>query len=1253
MTRRSADSAVGILTPTQLEALRSEIGQFSSKTCERGSRYTAAGRVGERSVDGSCITATVRGSEWYQTSWEWMGDTWEPDCTCPVAPDCKHAYALACCILADNRLGAAVADHSKTRPPPPPTLVQRASVLDKLRSARDPWNRQQHAEVLLQRAVAGGLRLYMSPFDKIFEEPDPDLLCWRLAQAVLQRLGADYLPAALEPYRDRPDLTARYAQQARAALAQELVQWAEQQRQTTPRQLRFVFGLHGSSAADAYVTVEARLTTPRMTDEPRTLSQLGQLRNELRRTPGLLSPDQAALLEWYVTSNAGGSTDVYYPDSATYGTVRRLNGTALRMFLARVADAGLASWATDIAPNIAVRAGTTPGGLVRLCAAPARLLPACTSRDDALWVDLLFHWPDGRQRRLDAVVYLRGDTESSQTHPSLVLADGEFSLLIEEPPLAVLERFRAAGGLPLPPEERGALVSLLAAHFPHLQDTLAAHTKFHPVQAVIALDLRNEDWLQLRVFAQTGTDGWHPGQPVQDETVVFEYVPQRRWVRPAAARPEEIGAQAFEDIAAATATEAEASPATRDASVDDGSPSDVWMEAPDLQAVEPALQWLAATGAESGAKNRPGGRQPPWADRAVGWWMQASPKRMHAFADLWEQRPAGVLFFGTERVRRLLRGEERVTPILRVEASGVDWFSVSAEWEAEGLQLTDADLGKLRAATTRFVKLSSGWVRRDVAALHDETAEVLADLGIEAGAGEQRLSVWQLASARPESLAALARFGADATTLRAAKALRKRVASFTGLPHVPPPAGCTAELRPYQQLGLDFLAYTASLGIGAVLADDMGLGKTIEALAWLLHLRDHEPDGGPSLVVCPASVVYNWQRELERFAPGLRVLLLTRGETRHRLRHEIPLHDVIVTNYALLRRDLDAWRDVDLRALVLDEAQNIKNPDAAVTRAASALRARHRLALTGTPLENRALDLWSILHVVNPGYLGGRARFESRFDRLDAPPHVRTLLAAKLRPVLLRRTKKEVAPELPERIEERLDCELTKGQRQLYLAELRRSRALIEQLSSAPGGITQNKIHVLAALTRLRQICCHPALAGGKATLGSGKFDALFELLVPLLAEGHKVLLFSQFVECLKRLQTEMRTQGIPYHMLTGQTVKRQQVVDAFQNDPQACVFLISLKAGGTGLNLTAASYVVLFDPWWNPAVEAQAIDRTHRIGQDHTVIAYRMLATGTIEEKIWELQQGKAALARDILGEGGFARALTRNDLDFLLAET
>ncbi|HEV7735595.1 MAG TPA: DEAD/DEAH box helicase, partial [Candidatus Binatia bacterium] len=479
---------------------------------------------------------------------------------------------------------------------------------------------------------------------------------------------------------------------------------------------------------------------------------------------------------------------------------------------------------------------------------------------------------------------------------------------------------------------------------------------------------------------------------------------------------------------------------------------------------------------------------------------------------------------------------------------------------------------------------------------------------------------------------------------------RLRVASFEGLPKVPLPAGLHATLRPYQHEGLDFLVWTSGLGLGAILADDMGLGKTVQALAWLAHLQAENPGGGPSLVVCPASVVHNWRREAERFTPGLRVLVLERGTGRHASREAAAEYDLLITNYALLRQDVEAWKTLPLRALILDEAQNVKNPDAAVTRAAQALTARHRIALTGTPLENRALDLWSIMSVINPGYLGSRIFFTGRYDRADAPPHVRTLLAARLRPVLLRRLKRDVARDLPDRIEERRDCELTTGQRKLYLAELAKSRTLVASLADDDPTLRRHRIDILAALTRLRQICCHPALAGGAASIGSGKFDALLEILEPLLAEGHKVLVFSQFVECLKLIATTLVERDIPYHMLTGGTVKRDAVVSAFTTDERPSVFLISLKAGGTGLNLTAASYVVLFDPWWNPAVEAQAIDRTHRIGQDRTVIAFRLIARGTIEEKIFELQQRKAALVRDVLGEGGFGRALTRDDLSFLL---
>jgi SNF2 family DNA or RNA helicase len=599
----------------------------------------------------------------------------------------------------------------------------------------------------------------------------------------------------------------------------------------------------------------------------------------------------------------------------------------------------------------------------------------------------------------------------------------------------------------------------------------------------------------------------------------------------------------------------------------------------------------------------------------------------------------------------MLAAPQRVAPRLRIQPSGVDWFSVSAEWEAEGLSLTDEELAKLRSSSSRFVKLPSGWARRDRAEALDSAAEALAEIGIEPGVESQRVSLWQLAHARPEAIAALEGFVESDEALRGIHELRERVAAFAGLPRVALPRGVEAELRPYQHEGLDFLAHTASLGLGAVLADDMGLGKTVQALAWLVWLGEREPKGGPSLVVCPASVLHNWERESRRFTPGLRVLLLSAGSGRHALRREIARHDLVVTNYALMRRDLDELAKLEWRAVILDEAQNVKNPDAAVSRAARTLRARHRLALTGTPLENRALDLWSIMAFVNPGYLGTRASFERRFDRPDAPAHARRLLSAKLRPVLLRRLKHQVAPELPPRIEERRDCEMTSGQRKLYLAELATARSAMTQFAAA-GGIERNKISILAVLTRLRQVCCHPALIGGRPDVGSGKFEALFELLEPLLAEGHKVLVFSQFVECLKLISAEMRERGIAQHMLTGQTTKRAEVVAAFESAPEPCAFLISLRAGGTGLNLTAANYVVLFDPWWNPAVEAQAIDRTHRIGQDRTVIAYRMLTEGSIEERIWDLQQRKAALVSDVLGEDGFAKSLTRDDLEFLLAE-
>jgi SNF2 family DNA or RNA helicase len=371
------------------------------------------------------------------------------------------------------------------------------------------------------------------------------------------------------------------------------------------------------------------------------------------------------------------------------------------------------------------------------------------------------------------------------------------------------------------------------------------------------------------------------------------------------------------------------------------------------------------------------------------------------------------------------------------------------------------------------------------------------------------------------------------------------------------------------------------------------------------------------------------------------------------LRKQIPAYDLIVTNYSLLRRDLEALQKFAFRAVILDEAQFIKNPDAQITHSVKQLRAEQHLALTGTPLENRLLDLWSIVDFVQPAYLGNQQKFRETYEPRNDPVQdqqriARRRLSAKLRPLLLRRLKQEVARDLPDRIEQRRDCELGDAQRKLYLAELRRSR---EQLMAtvAERGLNRSTMHVLAALTRLRQICCHPQLVGNDAA--SGKTETLFELLEPLLAENQKVLVFSQFVQMLRILEKECAARQFPTRILTGQTKDRQEVMQAFQNESAGTVFLLSLRAAGTGLNLTSASYVVLYDPWWNPAVEAQAIDRSHRIGQTRTVNAYRLIAPGTVEEKIWELQQRKAQTIADVLGEQGFAANLTQGDLEYLFA--
>jgi superfamily II DNA or RNA helicase len=641
-----------------------------------------------------------------------------------------------------------------------------------------------------------------------------------------------------------------------------------------------------------------------------------------------------------------------------------------------------------------------------------------------------------------------------------------------------------------------------------------------------------------------------------------------------------------------------------------------------------------------------------WFTPEQGVWVgDANENFLITLARAWPDKPDSAEYLGNPAFHRLFLTPRQLKPMLVVKGSGIDWFSVSTEWEQEGMKLTPADLQRLAVATSRFVKLpDAGWVELNTDAVQN-AHEAMADLGVdELSPVAQKIGLEQAAHLDD---AGLKRFIESPE----AKALKQKLANFEGIPNIELPANIQAELRPYQKEGFDFLCHLTDTKLGGILADDMGLGKTLQTLSWLSWLKARNgKKHQPALVICPASVLHNWRREAERFTPHLKVLVLQSGAARHNLRKQIPQHDIIVTNYALLRRDLEDLQKFPFSAAILDEAQFIKNPTAQVTQSVKQLKAGQRLALTGTPLENRLMDLWSITDFIQPGYLGNQEHFTQTYEPkaegaegVDAQRIARRRLSAKLRPLMLRRLKQQVAKDLPDRIEVRRDCELGEAQRKLYLAELRRSRDQVMQ-AVVEKGLAKSKIHVLAALTRLRQICCHPQLVGNDSV--SGKTDTLFELLEPLLQEGQKVLIFSQFVQMLRLLETECKVRQISTHILTGETKERQAVVQNFQEDGQAAVFLLSLRAAGTGLNLTNASYVVLYDPWWNPAVEAQAIDRSHRIGQTRTVNAYRLIAPGTVEEKIWELQQRKAQAIADVLGEEGFAKSLSQTDLEYLFSE-
>jgi superfamily II DNA or RNA helicase len=466
--------------------------------------------------------------------------------------------------------------------------------------------------------------------------------------------------------------------------------------------------------------------------------------------------------------------------------------------------------------------------------------------------------------------------------------------------------------------------------------------------------------------------------------------------------------------------------------------------------------------------------------------------------------------------------------------------------------------------------------------------------------------------------------------------------------------GLQATLRPYQQEGLDWLQHLVECDVGGVLADDMGLGKTLQTIA---HLSAEKASGrmqAPNLVLMPTSLIGNWQRELKKFAPHLKVVVL-HGSKRDARRSEIAGADVVLTTYPLVLRDLEHFRDRDFHLLILDEAQAIKNPRSQINRAVGALSARHRLCLSGTPVENNLEELWALFDFLMPGFLGDADRFRTAFRHpIEREGNQQKLEALRnaVAPFIIRRMKESVARDLPPKTELIRPVELAGDQRELY--ESIRAAAHSEvRTAIKKKGIPGSAIAILDALMKLRQVCCDPRLvsvSSARRVTSSAKFDLFFELVTSQLEQGRRVLVFSQFTRMLALLSEGLKQRQVRTVELTGSTVDRQAVCDVFEAR-KADVFLLSLKAAGTGLNLTSADTVIHYDPWWNAAAQAQATDRAYRIGQTRPVFVYNLIVAGSVEERMLRLQQKKQHLAATLLGTGGVPSRLTEGDLEDLFA--
>jgi len=615
------------------------------------------------------------------------------------------------------------------------------------------------------------------------------------------------------------------------------------------------------------------------------------------------------------------------------------------------------------------------------------------------------------------------------------------------------------------------------------------------------------------------------------------------------------------------------------------------------------------------------------------------------FVDAMKEQKVSV--YGFEALRNFRFNTARPSTHIHV-SSGLDWFDAKVEIDFEGQRVGIADIKKALAAKQSFVQLGDG----TLGILPDEW---LKKYSLLFKVGEGKVDKLRLSKYHMSVIDELYENKEIAELTFSLDEKFERLREFKNIPEIPAPESLQSILRPYQTAGYQWLSYLNDVGWGGILADDMGLGKTIQALTMLQYYKT-STGNIKAIVVCPTTLIYNWENEIRKFTPSL-TWQIHHGSMRSRDMDALQKANIIITTYGTLRSDIQVLMKINYDYVVLDESQAIKNPSSKVTKAACLLNAKNRVCMSGTPLQNNTFDIFAQMNFLNPGLLGTMEFFRNefatpidKFGEQEQKDHLRKLLF----PFILRRTKEQVAKDLPEKTETILFCEMEKEQRKIYDAYRNSYRDKIMGTIDQQG-IDKSQLTILQGLMKLRQICDSPAILNEQEKFpnNSIKLDELSREITENIGE-HKALVFSQFLGMLALIRAKLQEEGIAYEYFDGSTniADRQKAIDNFQNNDKCRVFLISLKAGGVGLNLTAADYVYIVDPWWNPAVEQQAIDRTHRIGQTKNIFAYRMICIDTIEDKILQLQERKRKLASELISDdANFVKALSKADVEYLFS--